>query len=193
MRKVGFVVVTGVAALGLWLGMAMRNCGYPHQYPHYPHILCYIRHTSDNADIRIIRIYCAISDICGYPHQCTSANISAWPSLVSADPRPILWPTAATRPAPKPVKVVEPWRPDRCFADHYAKVQTEPYFGTNFIFFHGHASCPLDTCIDHGLGLLYDRHHMKTQTMWEDLRKPVWFKSMDKHVLWKMKTNTCIT
>ena len=24
MRKVGFVVVTGVAALGLWLGMAMR-------------------------------------------------------------------------------------------------------------------------------------------------------------------------
>ena len=51
MRKVGFVVVTGVAALGLWLGMAMRNCGYPHQYPHYPHILRYIRHMSDNADI----------------------------------------------------------------------------------------------------------------------------------------------
>ena len=62
------------------------------------------------------------------------------------------WTTAATRPASKPVKVVEP-RPGRGFADHYAKVQAEPYFGTTFIFFHGHASCPY-TCIDPGLGLL---------------------------------------
>ena len=29
------------------------GCGYPHQYPHYPHISRYNRHMSDNADIRI--------------------------------------------------------------------------------------------------------------------------------------------
>ena len=140
----------------LWLGMAMRNCGYPHQYPHYPHILCYIRHTSDNADIRIIRIYCAISDICGYPHQCTSANISAWPSLVSADPRPILWAIAATRPASKPVKVVEP-RPDQGFADQHAKVQTEPYFGNTFIFSMAMLPVPI------GLGLLAQTPYENTK------------------------------
>ena len=38
-------------------------------------------------NIRIIRIYCAISDTCRimriYLHRCASANISAWPSLMS--------------------------------------------------------------------------------------------------------------
>ena len=29
------------------------GCGYPHQLPHYPTISRYIRHMSDNADIRI--------------------------------------------------------------------------------------------------------------------------------------------